>query len=103
MVREVKRTARENVSKADLEHTSDNQTVQQIQKILQNFISFIRYSLDQRSSIKNHHKVEEDAGQEEVDAAATQPGQLQDGGRETRDRGWEIGTGDGRQGTGDKG
>lgn len=54
-----------------------------MEKILLNLINFISYSLDQRSAIKKHHKVEEDAGQEEVDAAATQPGQLQDGGQET--------------------
>lgn len=57
-----------------------------MEKILLNLINFIRYSLDQRSSIKKHHKVEEDAGQEEVNTAATQPGQLQDRGQGTGDR-----------------
>lgn len=35
------------------------------------------HSLKQRSSIKHQHNLEEVAGQEEVDTAPNQPGQLQ--------------------------
>lgn len=42
-------------------------------------MSITGYSLNQRSSVENHHSVEEQARQEEVQTGTDQPGQLQKG------------------------
>lgn len=77
VVRDVNSTARENVSKADLKRTPNTLIESHVQTAQAEHMTINSHLLNQRGTVENHHRVEKQARQEEVQDRTEQSGQLQ--------------------------